>query len=78
MWTLKMANGKARSFATLAGALIYCTMSWDAVGFAPVIVDIDGNWIEYHFNARGMAEADAHTTALANSSLNDYFARQAM
>lgn len=57
MFTLITATQSVRSFATLDGALAYCTMAYDACGFAPVITNIDGEWVEYHFNARNKAVA---------------------
>lgn len=57
MFTLITAIDTVKVFGTLDAALAYCTMAWDAAGFAPVICDIDGNWVEYHFNARNKAVA---------------------
>lgn len=36
-------------------ALSYASMAYDACGFVPVIKDMDGNVIEYHFDSRGNA-----------------------
>ena len=57
MFTLKTATGSTRAYANLADALAYCTLAYDACGFAPVIVDESGAWVEYHFNARNVAVA---------------------
>lgn len=43
---------------SLVCALSYASMAYDACGFVPVIKDMDGNVIEYHFDSRGNALLD--------------------
>lgn len=75
MFTVVLANGYTKSCATLADALAYCGMTFDAIGDLPFINDANGE-VAYAIDACGIAYA--LNTVYAQSSFNDYFARQAM
>lgn len=40
---------------TLAEALAYATMAWDASGYRTTICAANGNIVKYHFNASNRA-----------------------
>ena len=75
MFTYTNVGGWTIQADSLASALDYATMAFDACGFLPIINDANGE-VAYAIDACGIAYATNMT--YPNSSLNDYFERQGM
>ena len=76
MFTIITAIDTVKVFHSLADALTFCTMSFEICGFVPVIKDANLHAVGYAFDANGIAYSTNMT--YTHSSLDTYFARQAM